>query len=487
MKKTIFASLVALTLSAPALAQSIAREGETAVEFTANSGDSVAAFQGSFQVPEFRADPESRMIELGYVRFPATTQTPGSPIVYLAGGPGGSGTGTAEARRFPLFMAMRQHGDVIAFDQRGTGLSQTAPACRSSVNTPDDTVFDDSEIADAYRRMATECRVFWENTGADVRGYTTAESVSDLQALQSHLQAERISLWSISYGSHLALAAINAMDDDLDRVIIASAEGLDQTVKLPARTDAYFARVQAAVDSQPEAAALYPDVAGLMRRVQARLDNSPVHIDIPQQDGSTAPYLLQRRTVQEFSSRLISDPDNIGLLLAIYASLDADDYRLTTALLQRFHTPNEPISARMMPLAMDMASGISAERLALFEAQVSASLIGGYLNFPMPQLLGVWDDIDLGDAFRVGPTGETPVLLFTGTLDGRTYPDAHVEAVAGLSDVTHVIVRNAGHNLFMVSDAVPEAMHQFMRAEAVTADEITIDLPDFSTHPFAGR
>ena len=485
MFRLLFASFAAMALAAPCLAQSTARDSENEIEFEAQSGESVSAFQGSFQVPEYRADPDSRMITLGYVRFPATTPTPGSPIVYLAGGPGGSGTGTAEHRRFPLFMAMRQHGDVIAFDQRGTGLSQTAPRCQSDIRIPDDVAYSDAEVATAYRQMAVECRMFWESSGADVRGYTTAESVSDLQSLKDHLDADQISLWSISYGSHLAMAAINVMDEDLDRVIIASAEGLDQTVKLPARTDAYFARVQEAVDTQPEAAALYPDVAGLMRRVHAGLEQMPVRIDIPQADGSTMPFLLQRRTVQEFSSMMIADPTYLGLLLAMYASIDAQDYGLTTVLLQRFHTANEPLSSGMMSLAMDMASGITAERLALFEDQAGNSLIGGYLNFPMPQLLGVWDDIDLGDDFRAGPTGETPVLLLTGTLDGRTYPEAHVEAVAGLSNVTHVTVRNAGHNLFMVSDAVPEAMHQFMRAEPVTLDDIIIDLPDFSTHPFA--
>ncbi len=485
MFRILFASLAALAVASPGLAQSTAHDGETAIVFEAQSGESVSAFQGSFQVPEYRADPDSRMITLGYIRFPATTPTPGSPIVYLAGGPGGSGTGTAEHRRFPLFMAMRQHGDVIAFDQRGTGLSQTAPRCQSDVRIPDDVAYSDAEIATAYRQMAMECRVFWGASGADVRGYTTAESVSDLQSLKDHLDADQISLWSISYGSHLAMAAINAMDGDLDRVIMASAEGLDQTVKLPARTDAYFARVQAAVDTQPEAAALYPDVAGLMRRVHAGLEQMPVRIDIPQADGSTMPFLLQRRSVQQFSSMMIADPTYLGLLLAMYASIDAQDYGLTTVLLQRFHTANETLSSGMMSLAMDMASGITAERLALFEAQAENSLIGGYLNFPMPQLLGVWDDIDLGDDFRAGPTGETPVLLLTGTLDGRTYPEAHLEAVAGLSNVTHVTVRNAGHNLFMVSDAVHEAMHQFMRAEPVTTDDIIIDLPDFSTHPFA--
>jgi hypothetical protein len=57
--------------------------------FTANSGESVEAVGGSIMVPENRSNPKSRTIKLAYVRFPATGEHAGPPIVYLAGGPGG--------------------------------------------------------------------------------------------------------------------------------------------------------------------------------------------------------------------------------------------------------------------------------------------------------------------------------------------------------------------------------------------------------------
>jgi len=476
------AALLAASTTALAHAQI---GNEEAITFEANSGETVDAFQGSFMVPENRSDPDSRMIEIGYVRFPATGEDAGSPIVYLAGGPGGSGTGTARERRFPLFMEMRRHGDVIAFDQRGTGLSSNGmPRCRSSFGGDDLARQSDAEFAEDYRQAVEECGAFWREAGIDPTGYTTAESVADISALRAHLGADQVTLWGISYGTHLALAAIREMPEEIDRAILASVEGLDQTVKLPSRTDAYFERLQAAVNTQPAAAAAYPDIAGLMRRVQARLEAEPMLVDIPQRDGSVAQLLVQRHHAQQFASMLISDPGNAAILLALYASLDAGDTRLLTGLLQRFHTPNETIGLRVMSTGMDLASGIDPARFEQFRVESQAGLIGGYLNFPMPQVFGAWDGFDLGEDFRALPQGELPVLVLSGTLDGRTYPESQAEAVAGMSDAHIVTVRNAGHNLFMVSEEVRAVMHAFMEDEEDLVSEIEIDLPDFTELPF---
>lgn len=420
--------LSALALSTtPAMA---APTGEEEITFTARSGESTSAYRGTLSVPENRADPQSRQITLSYVRFPATTPEPGPPIVYLAGGPGGSGSGTARGPRYPLFMEMRRHADVIAFDQRGTGDSTALPECVSSVIESPTEPVSDAEYAEAHRRAALECAEFWRAEGVDIAGYTTAESVRDLSALRQHLGAETIDLWGISYGTHLALAALAAIPDEVGRAILASAEGLDQTVKLPARTDAYFARLQAAVDAQPAARALYPDIAGMMRRVHRKLEEEPLLLDIEPAQGEPFSFLLQRPHMQQLTSSLIADPGRTSMALALYASLDRGDTEPMKALLATID-PVEPIDFDAMPLAMDVASGVSPARLEVFERQAPDGLVGRYLNAPMPQLAGLFPELDLGEQFRTGPFGNTPVLLLTGTLDGRTYPEGQSEAAPG--------------------------------------------------------
>ncbi len=476
MRLTMMTVIGLLLPAAPAVA-------EEAITFEAQAGAQVAAFQGSLEVPENRDDPDSRLITIGYVRFPALEGADGPPIVYLAGGPGGSGTGTARGRRFDLFLQMRAHGDVIALDQRGTGLSSNdLPRCQSSVQVPETEPVSDAQYALTYREAMSECYRFWSESGVDIEGYTTVQSVEDISDLREHLGAERVALWGISYGSHLAMAALNQIPDEIDRVVIASAEGLDQTVKLPAQTNAYIARLQAAVNTQPEAAAAYPDIAALIRRVQNRLHDEPIMIDVPSRDGSMRPFLLQRRHAQQMLSGLIADPESTVWLLGVYASLDHGDTHFAAQLLSRFDVSGS-ISLNPMSTAMDLASGISPERLALYEAQVGEGLAGGYLNFPMPQALGVWSGFDLGEGFRRGPYGDTPVLLLSGTLDGRTYVGPQAEGLAGMTNLTQVIVHNSGHNLFMENDEVHAVIHRFMRGEPVGTYDIIAELPDFMDLP----
>ena len=117
LNKIIGSLLLTSTMLFSAGSATSAPPGEKAITFKERGGQTVDAFEGSIMVLENRNKPGSREIPVKYVRFPATTDNPGSPIIYLAGGPGGSGIRTARDRRFAMFMALRAHGDVIALDQ----------------------------------------------------------------------------------------------------------------------------------------------------------------------------------------------------------------------------------------------------------------------------------------------------------------------------------------------------------------------------------
>ena len=454
------------------------REGETPIVFESNAGDRVDAFSGTLQVKENHDVPASRTLTLHYIRFPATGVSPGSPIVYLAGGPGGSGIATAKWRRFPLFMAMREFGDVIALDQRGTGESNDIPICGSPVEIDSAKPVPDRDYISAYQEALRWCVADWRSEAIDLAGYTTPQSVRDLDALRLHLGAEALTLWGTSYGSHLALAAIKQLDGRIDRAVLSSVEGLNQTIKRPARTDAYFARLQETINADPELKSRLPDIIALMRRVHAKLQDEPISVPLELKDGQKTSVSIQPRTLRQYSSGMISDPQNALQMMSVYDALDRGETGPAIALMSRWHGTDNAISFGLMSTIMDVASGITADRRAMIEKEAETALLKTYLNFTL-HLFDVVPEVDLGDAFRQRPISDTPILVLSGTLDGRTYLESQLEATSGFANRQAVKIRNAGHNLFMSSPAVTETIQSFMRGEDVDGRIITIDPPVF--------
>ena len=83
-----------LTLGMLALGLTMLFHRATASELTikphilkTESGKEVEVEWGEFDVPLYHADPSKGSITLSFIRFPTTSDNPGEPLVYLAGGP----------------------------------------------------------------------------------------------------------------------------------------------------------------------------------------------------------------------------------------------------------------------------------------------------------------------------------------------------------------------------------------------------------------
>lgn len=487
----LFSTVVILTLSGCAVAPaeppsapvaSAAPAPVLTVEpyiFTGPNGVKVEVEKGTFEVLENRRDPKSRKIKIGFVRFKSTSPNPGDPIVHLAGGPGGTGVGTAQGPRFPLFMALREQADVIAYDQRGTGLSTPTPFCRA------DPAFAGTVTREAivsfYRAGLTRCFEWWEAQGIDIDAYNTLENAHDLEDLRRALGAEKLNLWGISYGSHLGLTFIKYHGASVNKAVLSGIEGLDQTVKRPALTDKMFVHVQQLIDADPQAKAVYGDLAVMMRRAVAKLNAQPATVSVTPRGGS-APVTVtfDGWALQMLGSQSIADPSAIANLpLAVLAA----DRGMYEPVAQGLLSLTQQLAGfRGMPDAMDLVSGISPARLALVTKEAETSLLGDTLNFPMPHILGIRPQIDLGESFRAPFSSNVPALFISGTLDGRTYPDEAVEEVKGFANRRHLIVENGGHNIYEADQRIQDAVVAFFRG-GPTSDRIVFDPPKFALPP----
>lgn len=466
------AVLAAAGLALPTVA--FAQNQAGPFRFAGWRGQETDAERGFFEVPEDRRDPASRRISLSYVRFPATAARPGPPIVYLAGGPGGTATGTATGPRFPIFMALREMADVIAFDQRGTGLSNHIP--RRAAPTGSLPPLTRDGLTAAFRDEVRAAWADWTAAGVVMTGYNTEQSADDIDDLRRHLGAERIDLWGISYGSHLALSVLKRHGGRIRRVALASLEGQDQTVKRPARLDAYLGRVDALLGADPAVRAAVPDLPALMRRVHARLEAEPARVTAVIA-GVPVELAVGGFAVQILAGAMVANPQTIAMLPALYLALDAGE---TSVLAPFLGELADQLRVSGMPEAMDMASGISPERLALVEREARAAVLGDALNFPMPHLLGAVPGVDLGDAFRAPIRIDQPALLVAGTLDGRTPLEEQAEVAAQFRRKAQVTVQHAGHNVFESHPDIQDLIVRFFRGEPVTDTRLSLPPPVFA-------
>lgn len=308
-----------LALSSPFVSRAIAQEAPPLelrpYAFEARSGEVVDAELGAFEVPENRADPDSRSLTLRFVRFASTADDPGPPIVYLAGGPGGSGIAAATGDRFPLFMALRSVADVIAFDQRATGMSEPDLSCPGGYEVPLDRPGERGRWLEQAEEAARRCLPAVVERGVDPLGYTTRESADDLESLRRALGAERISLWGISYGTHLGLAVIRRHPHSVHRAVLAGIEGPNQTFILPAAQQEHLEFLAALARKHP-VREYVPDLEGLVARVLDRLERDPVKVEVPRDEGPPVTVVLGRfdaqlRTAMAFFSRSWDVPASI--------------------------------------------------------------------------------------------------------------------------------------------------------------------------------
>jgi len=463
-------ALPVLTLPWAARAQTTAAAPQPGpFRFASGSGEETDAERGFFEVPEDRNIPGSRRIRLGYVRFPSTAPNHGPPIVYLAGGPGGSGVRTAMGPRFPIFMALRAVADVIAFDQRCVGLSAHIPDRPAS--TGPWPVMTHEGMTRWYRDEMQKAWVDWTRAGVAMTGYTTEQNADDIDDLRRHLGVEIINLWGISYGTHLALSVLKRHPERIGRVALASLEGQDQTVKRPAHIDAFLDRVDRLIGEDPVARAAVPDLKALMRRVHERYEANPVTTG----EGADA-VKLGGFGIQLAASGLVANPQTLSMLPGLYLALDAG---MTEVMTPFMPSPQAYFSIAGMPEAMDLASGISPGRLAMVEREARTAVLGDAFNFPMPHLLGAIPGLDLGDDFRRSIRIDTPALLVAGSLDGRTPLEEQAEVIAQFRRKSQVVVENAGHNVFEAHPGVKPLLVDFFRGEAVPDTTLTLPPPTF--------
>ncbi len=458
-----------LTLAAAPDAAAQLRDAR-ASQLVANDGTVFDVTSAVVRVAETRASGagDGRTIDLAVVRV-RRAGTSGSHVahVVLAGGPGDSGVDQVLglSRQGGALFANLIDGDVIGIDQRGTGRSVPNLSSTARYALPLDQPGSIETWLPIVERVSMAEAARLRAAGIRLEAYNTRESADDVADVCRALEYDRVVLWGRSYGTHLALATAARHRALVERLVLVSPEGLDQTWKLPSQVDAALQRLEA-----KGAGPLVAPIAAILERL--RREPSTVTVPHPEH-GRPTTVAIGAFDVQWIVAQALGDPRLLVTLPSAVREMRAGDFRRIAqiAILRRERTGVESA----MKMMMDLSSGASAERRARIDREAATSLLGNAINFPAMYLGAAWGAVDLGDAFRRPLVSDVPALLLVGDLDPRTPIDNAREIASTLPNARVIELENATHQFDLFGDAsIRECLGRFLRGAAVAADRLSL-------------
>jgi pimeloyl-ACP methyl ester carboxylesterase len=467
MKARRIALLGLLLLPSPALAQRVQTEHRV---LKTQGGKSLEADAGRLMVPENRARRDSRLIPIRFLRLKSNAAKPRAPLFYLAGGPGDRGI-SESPNMLEFWSHFLANQDVVLFNQRGVGDSTLnwewdGPLPLASFLSAD------SAMSHAMRLIERGAAAVRER-GVDLAGYNTAESATDIDALREALGYERVSLLAFSYGTHLACAFLRRFDARVESAILLGVEGPDQTYKLPWTMDTQFRKLAVLAARDSVVGRQVPDLTALYDRVIAKLQKQPMLVTLPSPAGGDS----VRIPIGPFGLRYIlradiGDATDLPVFPRLLWSIDRGDPSVLAWFVAK--RAGGALGFSGMNLAMDAASGATAGRSALIEAQAKTSRFADIVNFPFPAAERAIGVPDLGDAFRAPVVTNARILVISGALDFNTPPFQSEEFRWGAPNTTHLIVENAGHEqTFLQNNEAWPVARDFLTGQDVKDRRIT--------------
>lgn len=228
---------------------------------------------GTLRVWENRETRQGRQIDLAIIVLPATGPNRQlDPFFMLSGGPGDAPS--FNARFFSrAFHEARRSRDLVLVDLRGTGRSG-ALTCPELAKPGPSGIFDPDLLSVPAVKA---CRARLEQS-ADLRLYTTAIAVDDLDEVRQALSYRQINLYGTSYGSRVAQVYMQRHPASLRAVTIKGI--VPPSMASPeshARAgEAAWTNLVTRCMKDANCARTFPTVDADFRQLLARLDPAPV-------------------------------------------------------------------------------------------------------------------------------------------------------------------------------------------------------------------
>ncbi len=436
MKKTIVLFLLLMVISCTPRNLTPTPENSIALEdciLTSPGGSQVDARCGTLTVPEDRANPDARRIDLHVAVIPAIKRDPEPDALFLlAGGPGQSSIETFPAM-INLMFQIHEDRDIVLVDQRGTGESQPL---RCLDPEEDESLTDEQALA-IYKACP-------ETLDADLRFYTTENAMADLDEVRVALGYEVINLYGASYGTRAALTYLRMFPERVRTLTVDAVVDpgfvmfMDAAEDGQAALDEFFARCE----TDEACSTAFPDLRMEFGEVLSRFDQAPTNIMIPHPlTHEPLDLTVTRQMITNMVFNTLYVPDLVATLpVSIHAAYADENY---VPLISQALLVNAGLYDGMFyaVTCTEDAPLISAEAAV----ERSEGSIFGDRTVEFAEVCAEWPKGDVSDEFRSPVISDVPVLILSGAADPIT-PPRHAEAIAeDLTNELHLVFPGMGH------------------------------------------
>ncbi len=420
----------------------------------------IEAESGWLAVAENRTKANNKIIKLPFYRFKSRSDNPGSPVIYLSGGPGDSGITEGKGQLHWVLDALRENADVIIFDQRGTGMAKPSLVMKGNFNLPLDQPLDSKASDEALRKTVESMAEFLKKQKIDPSAYNTMENANDIKELIEALNYQKANILSFSYGTHLSLALMKYHPQVVDKAVMISPNGLDQRWRSPKNIEAQFESIQKLIDSDSLLLAAYPQFMEDVHSVFQSLKNKPMSTEIDW-EGKKEKVVIGKMDMAVIHALSMGNTENMTRIgLSYQGILNGNFSAIGEALVETLK--RRPIG-NVMTYLMSSASGQSDTRKAQIEADLQETEFGDAMNYPFNRLdfqkaLG---STPLGNDFRSTFTSEIPTLIISGESDVRTSVEDAKKIKEQFVNVNHQIIPLSSHSVLYYSTGVIEGISSF--------------------------
>ncbi len=458
---------------------------------------------GYLLVPEDRADPASRTIRLavGIFHNPDGDPAP-DPIIYLEGGPGGSALEmidlTFDDPYAQVFAAGR---DLILFDQRGVGLSEPALDCPEVTalwielldEEIDNKRLTDEEIAGLELDALLACRQDLSEF-ADPSDYHSAANAADVNDLRLALGYDKVNLWSVSYGTHLALDVMRDFPEGLRSVVLDSPVPPDANsyVEGAPNADRALRELFDGCAADAACADAYPDLEAVLWETVDALNESPASIEVVNPlTGETYDALLDGDSLTGLMIHFLYQTSMLPRLPQIIYAANGGDYFWVARLVGLLLATQELISDGMhySVKCHDEAPFASLEEhLAVLEEYPRLAPVFLYSNIG-EQGFRVCEGWDAGRAPPIEDEpvfSELPTLVMSGEYDPVSPPATGERVASTLPNSFAYTYPGVGHGASTVAGCPQDMMIDFFLDPTVRPDDDCLDEMDWPRFELPG-